>query len=1487
MGSKMLTSSTKVENLFWYLFCGVLHEGSHVLTASLLGLSAGLDTPVVFLAKAALGRACSVPALLDDQTLAWKAGLVQHAGWIFSAVLALFLVFYGRGKKNMKPFQSAAVVTALEALSTDLLGIGIVAGVSSATLFCGNFGVILLHSGWTDAPGDYGKTALDLLQKMIEVTMMRGAQTGGVVTWVNNKDGGGAQPIRSRVVNGKRTDLSQEIRKKLDLEICSGGKLQPSIRCLMGHTRFATTSKATMDGCHPHTWSAPEPRRIYPDENAKLWGSNTPFPVTRNESNYITHNGDLDFFKINGQHFDLHTVQKWLELATGHDMPATVDSAAIAGLVDVLRTGGCFGLSLRFALLVGSSASTIKIDAPLPTYDSYESLGMEFEAALKHFCTERTCTLSDLKTDTYLRSDFTEHVADNLPNGSRFQSSPLKAYLSDSVSVEDALHGISVHELIEVTINAFFDNDIYGTTKLLLRDSVGSFGLMVTTSAEAQRQICIAARGQPMSIVFYPKKGLITYGSELAAVKAGLIFDAPKTVVIPQLKADEDGKFDVTKETCRFDLDDLGGEVVLVDISEKTADGRSIPHITAHQESMTTGPNLKDRTTILDNNEFLLPLTKTMVDPIQDDIQNIPAVTSAIQADWQEGGLNRVSAWSLGRCLRRRLKDRVDGKVAVNASTVDILVTGCEVSLWIGEQFASDLRKAFPKLFVQAISSNKILGVFGQDLAVPAIGFPMSDRTPDLKDTIVIIVSHSGGTFAPLAVSNLLQSVTRNIFVVASEWDTQIGKQLRSMSATEADNDFLTSRVFTTNIGVRPAEPCSLSVVATHQLLTQIFQYLSMVILSNHHFRHLAGAVITERDLQVLERCNQDNISALESIVATTVTGAKKDSVENEELKKAGALWADHILENARAYILSFIYIVVTVTIGYPLITGIAHGCGLDTEWAFYITRFFDSLLYFFLPQINITIIRLVQGRNLLHRMVGRTAVIGDIPWVAQSAEAFLSKIFARSYSIAGLGVLSGNPADHLVHRHTHRVVRGSLLICGRPDGRLAGLTSGECAVNLSVCQASSIQSIDGTCESITIGHNPSKLSLTKMDIALAGNRPKFLCEHILGEVDKETGTVAPDRGAHSLKGLYLGMQEKAIKAVHASMAKKKLEVENPTGLRKSVMRMSIAAFADVPKDVSIEEQVLFGLLQENEREQELKEVFAGLDDDGNGTIGLEEFVQVYQMVRKGMPRDKVETIFHEADVDDSGALDYEEFREVMAFSEKDVLRSLQQANLRDENGILQVQASAESYFGEGLNYPKSLDTVEGFSKSCSQHLSMELYESRFASLQRFVGMCVMFHHTGKTVQDFFPRFSFGLMRYNMERTHSIMRIATTASPVSGDAVRAQMERLRLRSRFLKAGHTIAGAWRRADLRRMQRLKMENSTGNLLSTGALLTSQRSVVSTDLSEDASEDSPPVFLLEAIAEPCSTPVTTSESNIDELQVTFMNTTTDPKMATAELY
>ena len=84
---------------------------------------------------------------------------------------------------------------------------------------------------------------------------------------------------------------------------------------------------------------------------------------------------------------------------------------------------------------------------------------------------------------------------------------------------------------------------------------------------------------------------------------------------------------------------------------------------------------------------------------------------------------------------------------------------------------AADLRKCFPKLNIKTVSSNKLLGLFGQELSMPTIGFPYTSKTLDMHDDpIVIIVSHSGGTFSPLACSNLLQSFSRSIFAITSEW---------------------------------------------------------------------------------------------------------------------------------------------------------------------------------------------------------------------------------------------------------------------------------------------------------------------------------------------------------------------------------------------------------------------------------------------------------------------------------------------------------------------------------------------------------------------------------------------------------------------------------------------------------------------------------------------------------------------------------------------
>ena len=702
------------------------------------------------------------------------------------------------------------------------------------------------------------------------------------------------------------------------------------------------------------------------------------------------------------------------------------------------------------------------------------------------------------------------------------------------------------------------------------------------------------------------------------------------------------------------------------------------------------------------------------------------------------------------------------------------------------------------------------------------------------------------------------QSTTRNIFVVTSEWDTQIGKQLRAMDRAEDGDDLFNCRIFSTGVGIRPAEPCSVSVVATHQLLTNLFEYICAVILGDQRFRAATEAIITEQDLKELERCNQLNVGALVDIVGANSDGYKLDKVTRteRELRDAGNLWAEHILENARAYVMSILYIFVTVTTGYPLFYAIATASGLDmatSEWA-YLIRAVDALFFIWLPQINITILRVFQGRDLKHRMVGRTVVIGDIPWVAQSAEAFLSKIFACSYSIAGLNVLSGNPSDHFVHRHTHRVVRGSLVICGRPDGRLSALSTAEAAVCLSVNQASSIQSLGGTCESITIGHNPFKLDLSQRGIFLGRHRPLFLCERMLGEEDvkneqKITGSSAiaarrRSAGKSSIKSKSIlwnpfksHRRDALDTSVHSLDASIRLRVykrrsaaallgaylnieENETAKDKE--GTTIINDENVEDERATVDDVIRRAIKERKWSDKARNLFQSLDLDKNGFLSQHDFVTGASTVFPSLSPEEAKAMFH-AHVDGTGHLDYDEFVRLLNMNNSSLKQTMKlPPSNRDTKGNIQIEPSHEKYFGQTLrkyNTGKSLKGDMDFKLARSQHFSQELYESRVASLQRFVSMTVMFHQMGKRVQEFFPNISFGLLGYRMDRTHSIMRIATTASPISGADVRQQMTNLMLLKKVKHSIHVISCAYlqhkAKKESARVKQLEQKVSSGSL------------------------------------------------------------------------
>jgi len=108
------------------------------------------------------------------------------------------------------------------------------------------------------------------------------------------------------------------------------------------------------------------------------------------------------------------------------------------------------------------------------------------------------------------------------------------------------------------------------------------------------------------------------------------------------------------------------------------------------------------------------------------------------------------------------------------------------------------------------------------------------------------------------------------------------------------------------------------------------------------------------------------------------------------------------------------------------------------------------------------------------------------------------------------------------------------------------------------------------------------------------------------------------------------------------------------------------------------------------------------------------------------------------------------------------------------EFGATDTTDIRESYIGEWMINSQACKGRDSRWLMDKQGQLQELYEGRIASLERLVGFLVLFHSMAKAVQDFWPMVSFGILGYDMSRSQSIMRVATTASPISGADVRCK-----------------------------------------------------------------------------------------------------------------
>ena len=223
--------------------------------------------------------------------------------------------------------------------------------------------------------------------------------------------------------------------------------------------------------------------------------------------------------------------------------------------------------------------------------------------------------------------------------------------------------------------------------------------------------------------------------------------------------------------------------------------------------------------------------------------------------------------------------------------------------------------------------------------------------------------------------------------------------------------------------------------------------------------------------------------------------------------------------------------------------------------------------------------------------------------------------------------------------------------------------------------QASSIQSLGGTCESITIGHNNSKLPLSHKAIFLKSYRPLFLSEKILDNIDAQAAAnkkINRDSKEQKKSSSLLSYASRTASFLMDSMKSGSSRdfLDLSQSLRHSVRKAKtkrssaslLGAYANLERDarntqkkdasVKAGEQmstIIASMVKERQGVENTRRVFNEIDIDNDGVVSMEEFIAAYQKIDTDVSREHLQQLFEEADIDDSGSLSFDEFLKVGA----------------------------------------------------------------------------------------------------------------------------------------------------------------------------------------------------------------------------------------------
>lgn len=989
----------------------------------------------------------------------WKIRIKALGGILFNTIAlalvpivispACFLTVYADSSTSLyqlfiQTFVGANLLVIFSSLS-DV--IAIVTGEASC-FNCGNFGFLgkrLSNDGDNLLP----KRVVEIFKTMGRETEIRGEQAGGGMVFACDR-ANQVVFVGKKVVNQKRRNLTQSLEAAFapvrHRAIRTGAKALDTAVMGAWHYRYATSSPPAILETHWHEWM--------PARSVDVWSvKQGEWRCDRRPVNHrITHNGDFDAWMLFGKPIENAHLGLWLERVLHTPNSTLGDSPKIAGMMDLLITQGMWDASVRLAYQLAVAESIeeafggkARAKAAPNTAPSEVELKEWAEIVEQVFLEHKDAILLPYANSMLELSH--KHL-------SQFEQDILQA-LNRNISIHQWSEPKQV-AFVKTTVHSFFHHNLYQATKLLMSRAKGSFGL-VAASTLNEDSLVVSAWGQPIATGFNVQDSYMVYASEPAAVDAVLSH-------IPR--------------SYRLDLDQKGGEIAWVGVNH-------IVVYSMREDREMKGSELEQRWIPLQGNPYILPPETIAKDPVEQDIRDIPQVLQTVAASWSDRtSFNCQSADYLSELLIEKAKrweqrqratiniklDQID-----NEQSLDLLITGVESSLWLGEQFAQDLTTLFPALTVKALSANQVLRNLSHDLKELHLG----------KSSIVLAISQSGQTFPTLQATNVFEQLRRQarigeLFIMTGELCSLMGTAIDQYYYQESS---FTRRIFINESGRRTAEPTTVAVAAAQATLTELLLYLAQRLRQRSPAHPGAfGMTLTAANLLMLGRIKDDFLNQnVVSIIGRTASGETIHSLEHQRIICSSQKWALQITETPLVWGIHALYVLTTVGFKVPLIQSIFYFvigfANLPAAVLLLLPLFTlaDITIYIFGPWFWTVGLRYFQGRPLLARAGKRTLVIGDVPWVHQLLELYVSKLFSSSYGIASLDVHSENPQDHMVHCFGHRVVRGTLVLLGIPDGRRNSMQKeDESAVIMTGKQASGVRNFRAGAEIIALGHNPT-----------------------------------------------------------------------------------------------------------------------------------------------------------------------------------------------------------------------------------------------------------------------------------------------------------------------------------------------------------------------------------------------------------------------------